>query len=1063
MPTRRPPSPHLQLLASLFLFALLAACGAPAAPDPPAEPEPEPDVIAEGVLLEGEDDDPALNHTFDLDVPMDISEDEVSVDPNLEFEGRVLRTEIEIFFDESVTVGEVNALLTNIDGRIVSMVEGVTSYVVRIPDPETIEALDALIAQIQTHPKVIGVLKSLIAEHDAVELQELPPGLSSTARVEHHLAVRGHAAWNVRGALPGVGGRPWLVIGDLFGDGPPNADYNTGMIDGDFATGNPNRHGYHVLGIIAGAFGASGDHAGRNDVTGLFPEQLRTRAVDVRQGAFSTWPRITNGLLQRMGAIVAQDANARVVVNTSLNSRSLSDNNRRLQAILWAIKVRTRGLEPRVIHLTSAGNVPNGQTWPARDNSVFSYAALGELTFTWFGGSFTLDNLSNTLVVENRVNTAETATARPQPGCAHASSQMEGTISAIGTNVWSFGRCTATDAFGRCIASDSREAVALTGTSMATPQVAGLAAYVWALEPSLSAQEVLALLLATARELPLTQTAGFACRPEVPQPVIDAYDAVLAAGGERTRRALLDISGDGRFDHADIAAFLTAFDTFEGALNYSRFDLNGSGQTGGTATERFDLTMDGSYGIVTQDIEGQPVSFDESALRDIEILCYYAYSPLYQGDPGRRWQLLQGRCGVGTNPNAPIAVDDRVTVMPWLSAVTLDVLANDEDPLGGPLQIVSATEPSHGTVTLLADQRIRYTAASGFRGEDHFSYQVRNEAGYLDTATVTVNVARFLRPELLDDPPGSIEVELPRVNLGRYVVLNTRNQEGHQRAHLVPRDGHFDEFVDLGTLTGNESVATDINDHLEIVGVSTTAAGNSRAFLWTAADGMRDLGTLGGANSTATGVNRHSHVVGIAEPDGPGFRAVLWRDGQLVDIGTDLEGNSVAMGISDDGWVAGYAVATGTVVVRAPAVPRAFLWREGEIVDLGTLGGEASMAFGVTTQGRAVGISQLEDGSAQAFIWEDGEMRALGTLGGETSTARAINVHGQIAGDATLADGTSRGFIWDGDEMVDANEFLPAVQWVVTTITGINDRGDLVGMTRDAEGRARAVLLVPDH
>jgi hypothetical protein len=49
-------------------------------------------------------------------------------------------------------------------------------------------------------------------------------------------------------------------------------------------------------------------------------------------------------------------------------------------------------------------------------------------------------------------------------------------------------------------------------------------------------------------------------------------------------------------------------------------------------------------------VEGQPVGFDESDLTDVEILCYYAYSPLYAGDFDARKSLLDGRCGLAVSP-----------------------------------------------------------------------------------------------------------------------------------------------------------------------------------------------------------------------------------------------------------------------------------------------------------------------------------------------------------------------------------------------------------------------------
>src|SRR5207244_4453731 len=82
--------------------------------------------------------------------------------------------------------------------------------------------------------------------------------------------------------------------------------------------------------------------------------------------------------------------------------------------------------------------------------------------------------------------------------------------------------------------------------------------------------------------------------------------------------------------------------------DYDRFDLNGDGFTGGSRREAFDLERVGSlqYGAthyapdVTQEIEGQTVHFNSAAVTDFQILCYYAYSPLYTGDQQRRKTLL---------------------------------------------------------------------------------------------------------------------------------------------------------------------------------------------------------------------------------------------------------------------------------------------------------------------------------------------------------------------------------------------------------------------------------------
>jgi hypothetical protein len=92
--------------------------------------------------------------------------------------------------------------------------------------------------------------------------------------------------------------------------------------------------------------------------------------------------------------------------------------------------------------------------------------------------------------------------------------------------------------------------------------------------------------------------------------------------------------------------------------------------------------------------------------------------------------------------DAPVANDDTFTV-PFNVSELLPVLANDTD-VDTPLDIGSieiGRLPVNGTVATTPSGTVRYTPNKNFRGQDTFTYRVRDSLGkYSQEATVTVNV-----------------------------------------------------------------------------------------------------------------------------------------------------------------------------------------------------------------------------------------------------------------------------------------------------------------------------------
>jgi 6-phosphogluconolactonase (cycloisomerase 2 family)/uncharacterized membrane protein len=132
------------------------------------------------------------------------------------------------------------------------------------------------------------------------------------------------------------------------------------------------------------------------------------------------------------------------------------------------------------------------------------------------------------------------------------------------------------------------------------------------------------------------------------------------------------------------------------------------------------------------------------------------------------------------------------------------------------------------------------------------------------------------------------------------------------------------DLVDIGTLGGTYSVGTGINDHDEIVGVSSVA-GSSLNHLFLYAQGhMRDLGAPAGASVAGAVINDRGEIVGSAVNAKGVESSFIYRGHSFERIPLS------AVGLNKKGEISGSkTVANGG--------SQAFLYREGELINLNDL------------------------------------------------------------------------------------------------------------------------------
>ena len=247
--------------------------------------------------------------------------------------------------------------------------------------------------------------------------------------------------------------------------------------------------------------------------------------------------------------------------------------------------------------------------------------------------------------------------------------------------------------------------VYLSGTSMASPHVAGAAALLWAERPDMTYLEIKAAMLDTARPDHLNL---------VTNGVLDlgaAMESITSSTNDPPNA--VDDSATVDEDNSVGVAVLS----------------NDSDPDGDTLTLQ-------SY--------GQP---SNGSVSDNGSLITYTPDANFNGTDSFNYTINDGNGNTDTatvfvtinavNDN-PVASDDQATTNEDVP-VDVDVVANDTDIDGDSLFISSLSQPTNGSVVDNGDGTVTYTPNSGYFGSDSFNYTV-SDGALSDTATVNLTI-----------------------------------------------------------------------------------------------------------------------------------------------------------------------------------------------------------------------------------------------------------------------------------------------------------------------------------
>jgi subtilisin family serine protease len=526
-------------------------------------------------------------------------------------------------------------------------------------------------------------------------------------------------------------------------------------------------------------------------------------------------PMDDNGHGTHVAGIIAAEKNGYLIVGVApgvqlyalkvLGATGSGDYSGLIAALGWAVDN-----DIDVVNISLGGQVVSG----ALQTAVATAAAAG-LTIVAASGNVNPNNINELLygcavaypaAYDQVIATTFTNPSDKLTGFSCTGTQVD--IAAPGDAIIS------TVPVGSCMFCKPQGYGANSGTSMASPHVAGVAALILSAgianggDPSTLADDVKAHLCAT------TTPAGML----ITDP---KYPKYYGCGIVNARKALIETPppppiASGAPVAADDAA-TTAEDTpTDVAVLANDTDPNGDTPSVTGAT-------DPANGTTAIEPDGTVRYTPDPDYVGTDTFDYTVGDGTGNSDTGS--------VAVTVTPvnDAPIAVDD-VLVTLRNTAGTVTVLANDSDVDGDTISVTGVSTPTHGTATLEADGTITYQPALGYDGADGFDYAIGDGAGGSANGHVAVTVVAVNQPpvavddtaSVAEDGSASIDVVANDIDPdGGALTVTTLGQPAHGSTSLAA-DGTV-TYVPASNYNGPDSFGYTIADSIGFTDSATVS------------------------------------------------------------------------------------------------------------------------------------------------------------------------------------------------------------------------------------------------